>query len=43
MIGKIPEALKEKMKDPDYLKKQDELWLKSEAKHFKESGRNTKK
>jgi len=43
MIGKIPEELKELMKDPDYMKKLDELWLKAEAKHFKESGRNTKK
>ncbi|HHG4904355.1 TPA: hypothetical protein ACPWGP_003395 [Pseudomonas aeruginosa] len=43
MIGKIPEELKKMMKDPDYLKKHDELWLKSEAQHIKQFGRKTKK
>ncbi|HHM5016599.1 TPA: hypothetical protein ACRMAA_002011 [Pseudomonas aeruginosa] len=43
MIGKIPEELKEIMKDPGYLKKQGELWLKSEAQHIKQFGRKTNK
>lgn len=42
MIWKVPKDIQEKMNDPDFKKKQEKLWLKLEAQHIKQFGRNTK-